>query len=109
MELFFGRKDGGMKKDSVLNDLWDCRVMQHDSTAFFWIFMMEQRRGEGPRGGPADLIGMESQGWLIKTRAIVKHAIDCYLTLNSVFWGLRRMFFLGSPSWGSLVHRSPGT
>lgn len=76
---------------------------------FFWIFMMEQRRGKGPRAGPSDLIGIESQSWLIKTRAIVKHGIDCYLTQNAVFLGLGGMFFLGSPSWGSLVHRSTGT
>lgn len=72
--------------------------------------MMEQRHAvRGREQGPSDLIGMESQSWLIKTRAIVKHGIDCYLTQNSVFLGLGGMFFLGSPSWGSLVHRSTGT
>lgn len=34
--------------------------------SFLGIFMIEQRRVEGPQAGPSDLIGIESRSWLIK-------------------------------------------
>lgn len=33
--------------------------------------MIEQRRVEGPLAGPSDLIGIESQSWLIKKRELL--------------------------------------